>query len=384
MRKSLIYLLIVGILVSAGVFTTTKILTPKDTPMLEICPKNPDRDNWYDCLNAYFLSLSEFGEKPEIAIAELERRMRSNDNSGFKAACHEITHVIGEESYKKIGIEAALAADLYQCIGGYSHGVFWTEAQDKSNPNQWSVEKLQNWCDTNRVIGSLPWEYCIHGSGHSAFIHEYDGVSKGTIEAIKACEIGTKVENGKLDRCLDGVFMTWSVYASLYSKGPVDFKNSIWGGYDFEPGVRVKSQLEFCERVKEYNENYYYLCIEWRSRQVGLEHDIESNGTDLCKFSDNRAQQACYRRMVNYSSYDLDSNCAGAPDKLTYKQCYKNRARLDYERNVSIEAILESCGIKNSKEFCEDVSIALRKDALGVSDMLKRFNERFPELRTKD
>ena len=209
-------------------------------------------------------------------------------------------------------------------------------------------------------------------------------MTKGTIEAIKECEIGSEVINGKLDRCLDGVFMAWSVYASLYSKGVMDFKNSTWNGYDFAPGVRVKSQLEFCERVKDYNENYFYLCIEWRSRQVGLEHDMDSTGLELCKFDDTGAQEACYRRMVNYTSYDIDSNCLGAPNSLTYKQCYTHRARLDYERNVSIESILESCDIKNSKEFCADLSSVLYKDASGVNDLLKRFNERYPDLPTKD
>jgi hypothetical protein len=381
MKKLLVSTMLLIFLGSVGFFTASTFLKTKDTPIVEICPKGGSKDDWYNCLNAYFLSISEMGNKPEVGIAELERRMRGDDDLEFKGACHEITHVLGEESYKKIGMEAALAADLYQCIGGYAHGVFWTEAQDKSNPDQWSVSKLQKWCDKNRVIGSLPWEYCVHGSGHSAFIHEYDGKSKGTLSAIKVCEQETERVNLKLDRCLDGVFMAWAVYASLYSQGPKQYDPNQYGGFDFEPGDKVYSMLEFCERVKDYNKDYFNLCIEWRSRQVGLDHLPEYTGKELCKFTDSETQRACFRRLVAYSIPDITKSCEGAPDKETFKECYKNRARLDFERNVSADKLISNCIKDNGNSFCEDITSALRKDQEGVNDLVRKFNNNFPKLR---
>lgn len=136
-------------------------------------------------------------QNPNAARSELKRLSLANN---APANVHELSHLIGNEAYKKFGVKGVAVCDDAFGFGCY-HGV--TEEMLKQEGKE-SIRVAQSAC-----LEQFPPEKkmrrasCIHGIGHGILSWEQFDLSR----ALQDCDA---LDNEFRSYCYDGVFMEWS------------------------------------------------------------------------------------------------------------------------------------------------------------------------------
>lgn len=129
-------------------------------------------------------------------------------SSGFASTCHEYTHFIGEQAYRKFKRDKSLfiiPQKAYYCGYGFFHGFLEQLLQETGD-----LEQARKFCTVARVEGSPHSESaCYHGIGHGVAadgIPENYASSEDYLDsALALCEqVGDNYERKKL--CSSGAY----------------------------------------------------------------------------------------------------------------------------------------------------------------------------------
>lgn len=142
--------------------------------------------------------------KPSDALAAMSGAVTS---LGFLPGCHELTHYIGQESYRKFrSIKEAFSEGTYECYGAYYHGViegFFSEFRRKVPNAEYDslAPILIDTCEQARGETPVLYTECLHGIGHGLmFISDMD-----VPRALSVCD--TLTLKSERQSCYGGVFM---------------------------------------------------------------------------------------------------------------------------------------------------------------------------------
>ncbi|HUO50658.1 MAG TPA: hypothetical protein VMU25_03820 [Candidatus Paceibacterota bacterium] len=139
----------------------------------------------------------------QYSTAELMTNISTGTLPAFFNGCHQVSHLVGEETYKKAGnLENALAQCTNACSFGCIHGAVGAAVADILGTEYPDEDIAHASLSEIEKIGS---KYCVnksicHAIGHILFINANDFTT-----SLNACD---RVASGAFkDQCYQGVFM---------------------------------------------------------------------------------------------------------------------------------------------------------------------------------
>lgn len=188
---------VLALLAAAGVggYQLISVSTAEDAPPVATCTGAAAID--FGCQARHYRGLAR-RDGATAALRALDADQRSN---GFvRAACHQLTHRIGQVAGSMHGI-AALADSQPVCASGYPHGVLQAVMR-RAGPRR-AIERATAICAATRALKprSAAHYNCVHGMGHGYM----EVFSSRVFESLRGCE--ALRDRWEQDECSGGVFM---------------------------------------------------------------------------------------------------------------------------------------------------------------------------------
>lgn len=217
-----------------------------------------------------------FDLKKSLAILKEDEEV-----SEVYARCHEVTHYLSRNEYKKTGsIPKVYAACDSTCHGGCYHGAL--EEYLRQNREA----RLENICG-KRESYDRPLVYfeCVHGLGHAAmFVTDME-----VRQSLKMCD--NLPDQGDRERCYSGVFME-NASSSTNLEHPTEYLSKT--DPMFPCTILAEKYLSLCYR---YQSSYFAILSSYDWNKV----------IDLCFQAPNQYQHECFRTMgTNQVGYTSD------------------------------------------------------------------------------
>ncbi len=202
---------------------------------------------------------------------------------------HEFSHIIGNEAYRQMNLDAVQICDQSFAFGCF-HGV--TEAMLlKEGPKR--IKDIESGC-LKFFPPQISTDYtgCIHGAGHGVYTWEAGNLGK----ALKDCDI---FDIKYRPFCYDGVFM----------ENASNLENNVFN---------KKDPWKICT---DLDDAYHYNCARYQS-QVFL--TIFNNQPDFIK--------------------QIGENCAKGPTLLLSETCYQSLGFFVSQNSMGkVQPILDKC-----------------------------------------
>jgi hypothetical protein len=287
----------------------------------------------------------------EAAFADLKDERERN---GFvRAACHQMTHVIGRTAVELYGdLAGAYARGDPICSAGYYHGA--TEAvMAKIGPDK-VVEEADTVCaDLRENQRYSTYHYnCVHGMGHG-----FMGVFQTEVfESLEACDA---LEDGwEKDQCYGGVFME-----NLSAMDNPDRPSKY---------LRPDQPLYPCTVVED---RYKNMCYDKQTAYaVYTQNEDFAKVFDLCAtVAEDYSRPACYKGLGGKVAAHSNKHVIGETAKAdsARKLCMlgeDNEARSNCVMGVVETTIRDYHGYARAKAFCESLDMDLRVLCLKTSE----------------
>lgn len=266
---------------------------------MRTCYQNGSADNCYKQV-AELLS-SQFPLKKTLAI------FKENENyPEIYSRCHEATHYLSRNEYKKAGSFAAVYAQCDStCHGGCYHGVL-EEYLKKKDQTEILADEFSKTCGRLEDFDKpLVFNECLHGLGHAAMFVTGMEVP----ESLGLCD--TLGSPDAKERCWSGVFM----------------ENSSSSTNNDHPGRYIKADdpLYPCNWL---NQKYAKLCYRYQSSHFALVTNHNWTETaNLCLKVPKNYQDDCFRTIgTNQVGFTRDTslmrkNCALMPNPHFQEIC---------------------------------------------------------------
>ena len=242
-----------------------------------------------------------------------------NDPS-FATSCHEFTHLIGEEAYKKFKQESKfeVVPETYYCGYGFYHGFIiklMSSGDDLSLAQQFCMY-------TDRAINENSQTTqldCYHGIGHGVTDYsstELLGSGKEQVlidNSVALCE-EVSSSNEQLLRCIDGIFHS---IGDIYLSDP-DYMNS----------KDEQDPMALCRRQNIEHRKVCYGAMGYLVMQ-NFKEDFDKALGYASQIEEPEYAKALIRPMAGYRSYStlgIDKNgenitsCSMLDDELA-KEC---------------------------------------------------------------
>lgn len=203
--------IIAGIPLAYVGYTLAKPSLPHEPPAVVRCiPPNED----YRCYRSYFAAVTEMGG-PKAALASLKALYAREPV--VVSNCHQLTHVIGNTAYLRIGdVRAAFQEGDAFCWSGYYHGVIEEAVRTKGEADV--ARHLNDYCADIPEKERYSFDYynCVHGLGHGLMAMTYNEL----FDSLALCD--TLVGDWERRSCQGGVFME-NVMADLRKHGDTKY-----------------------------------------------------------------------------------------------------------------------------------------------------------------
>lgn len=248
-----------------------------------------------DCYREVALLFSE-----QFGLAKTIRLFAQNEQyPEIYARCHEATHYLSRNEYKKTRSVAAVYAQCDStCHGGCYHGVLEQYLKEKNLTIEALAEEFPKVCGkTENFETPLIFNECLHGLGHAAiFVTDME-----VPQSLALCD--TLADQETKERCQSGVFM----------------ENSSSSTSTDHPGKYVKTDdpLYPCNWL---DQKYAKICYRYQSSYFALitNHDWKKVA-QLCLQVPSQYQDECFRTVgTNQVGFTQDvsqmqQNCDSAP-----------------------------------------------------------------------
>lgn len=237
---------------------------------MRICYEAGGKDDCYKQVAQLFSE--QFGLKKTLELFQ-----KNEVYPEIYARCHETTHYLSRNEYKKTGSIASVYDQCDStCHGGCYHGVLEQHIKEKNLALAGLYKEFPKVCGKLQDFSSpLVFNECLHGLGHAAmFVRDME-----VPESLSLCE-ALEVQEAK-ERCWSGVFM----------------ENSSSSTNSDHPGRWVKKDdpLFPCNALPE---KYSKLCYRYQSSHFALitNHNWTETANLCLKVSQNY-QDECFRTI---------------------------------------------------------------------------------------
>lgn len=244
----------------------------------------------------------------------------------FGQGCHDITHLIGDDAYRKYkaGETFKLGKETSYCGYGFYHG--FVEAMLYTTGDYGEIrnfcESLKNFDDGGGISNAI--YACYHGIGHSTFdIHDpalWGDESKMALPAIKTCEkVTLGLEEEKTKQCVTGVFNALGIaYSNDQYNLKLNSKDPVWFCRGFNPVYKKACFIE--------------ASLAWIHKEAGEEKLNFKKGADfIASTQDETGEEVAmnafaseYTRLAigNFNSDQMVENCKSIKKEL-FEPCMK-------------------------------------------------------------
>lgn len=260
----------------------------------------------------------------EIILKILEK---NEPRPEFYANCHELTHYLGRDEYKKTNsIKVSLPKGSHVCFEGYQHGVMegyfiQKNLEAGSLTDEAIFTEIPKACGSRNEYEKIElFNQCLHGIGHAVMLLKESDVP----QSLELCNALTTTSDK--ERCYSGVFMENSNSSTnkdhpskYFKKEDPMYPCSILEEKYLRMCFRLQSTkfLEFtghdwpktislCEKIPT---NYQIECyINVGSLQIGFTQDLEKmkQNCDLIKSNEN--EKRCVEGVVSTLSVRFGGN----------------------------------------------------------------------------
>ena len=320
---------------------------------MKACYDSGGKDNCYKKV-AEDLS-DKFGLKKTLAVFAA-----NEDQPEIFARCHEATHYLSRNEYRKTGSVPQVYSQCDStCHGGCYHGVLEQYIKDKGLAYEALFSEFPKVCGKSEDFASpLVFNECHHGLGHAAmFVTDMD--VPGSLALCDALQ-----DLNLQERCWSGVFM----------------ENSSSSTNNDHPGRYVKAEdpLFPCNTL---DQKYAKLCYRYQSSHFALitNHNW-SETAKLCLKVPNDYQNDCVRTIgTNQVGFTQDTNvmrnnCSLMPNSHFQEVCYTGVISSFAYRYVGDMGKMESFCASIEKSFQE---ACIKQIGSSVVDWSKDNNEAF-------
>ncbi|MBI2007331.1 MAG: hypothetical protein HYS83_01335 [Candidatus Blackburnbacteria bacterium] len=267
---------------------------------MAVCYEGGSTDDCYKYAASLFSE--QFGLRKTLDIFQ-----KNEDYPAVYARCHETTHYLSRNEYKKTGsIPMVYAQCDSTCHGGCYHGALEAYLKEKEEAFEDMPEAFGNICGKSEDYDKpLVFNECHHGLGHAAmFVTDME-----VPESLSLCDTLTRQEDR--ERCYSGVFM----------------ENSSSSTNNDHPGRWVKTDdpLFPCNSL---DQKYAKLCYRYQSSHFALitNHNWQET-VRLCLSVPEQYRDECFRTIgTNQVGFTQDTglmrkNCALAPNSHFQEVC---------------------------------------------------------------
>lgn len=250
----------------------------------------------------------------QFSMKEILTYFRNNEaNMDVFSFCHETTHFLGQELYKRVGDKKIAFNQCFEvCGAGCYHGVLegYIKAKRLSvgTHDEILAQELNKFCGTPADHDRpLLYNECVHGIGHGTMFL----TNRDLQRSLRICDaLATPA------LCYKGVFMENSFWV-----GGLDAA----GNYQKPRSFKPEDPLNPCNIV---DEKYQWECYGEKAADFGSQTDWNfQKMLSLCKLIPDAYRDQCYLHIgaqFGLQSQNLDevvSSCEVSPDVRRKNLC---------------------------------------------------------------
>lgn len=257
-------------------------------------------------------------------------------NNQVVGNAHEFAHIIGNESYKKSGLEGIKICDkafAFGCFHGVTESMLLNEGITK-------IKDIEEGC-LKIFPPTLNNDYasCIHGTGHGIFTWESGDLNRSLLD----CDV---ISPTYRQYCYDGVFME---NTSL-------------------PQSKIISSGNLWKLCSDLDERYHYNCARYQSQiflsQTSGPNPVKDVGLNCEKGASTTLKETCFLSLGFYvaqNAIGVESKileaCRSMPNKTGIEICTMGGA---------IETVFQKYGNYSvaSIDLCQNISEPKKSECL--------------------